>query len=90
MLEQTPSRETVSPLSAVDFEELLRLLAVNARLVRFGKGSNRDRFPPVDFSPIEETAGAIWQFLSDNGRRSTARMMEDLGLPDSLCFVAIG
>jgi Winged helix-turn-helix domain (DUF2582) len=90
MLEQTRSSEAVSPLSTVDFERLLRRSALNSRLLRFGKRSNGGGFLPVDFSPIGETAGAIWQSLSDDGPTNFAILMEDLSVPDGLFFMAMG
>lgn len=43
-----------------------------------------------EFSPIDETAGAVWHMLSDGGPTTLASLIEAAGVPESLFFMAVG
>jgi hypothetical protein len=43
-----------------------------------------------EFTPIGETAGAVWHMLSDGGPTTLASLIEAAGVPESLFFMAVG
>jgi hypothetical protein len=90
MHEQSHPPGLLSPLSTVDFDCLLRRSALNSRLARIGSRANQGGLRPPDFTPIGETAGAVWQVLEDDGPTTFANLIDGLSVPESLLFMAIG
>jgi Winged helix-turn-helix domain (DUF2582) len=44
----------------------------------------------VGYEQIGETAGTVWETLSKQGPLTCAALMEEVNLPQSLFFMAIG
>ena len=44
----------------------------------------------MSYDQIRETAGAVWEALSENGPLTFAALMERVNAPQSLFFMAIG
>jgi Winged helix-turn-helix domain (DUF2582) len=87
---QLESQEFVSPLSSDAFDRLLRRAALNFRLasdqaMRGGWGEARP-----EFAPIGEAAGDIWHLLHQDGPTTFAALIETVGVPESLFFMAVG
>jgi len=77
------------PTQVQDFEELLRRSAAYSRLVRFRSYVVKGVFT-MSFNEIGETAGAVWETLSNEGPLSFATLMDEVNAPQSLFFMAIG
>lgn len=78
----------VGPSEPEVFERLLRRAAVHCWLERSKqevKGAHA-----VGYEQIGETAGAVWQTLSKQGPLTFAALMEEVNVPQSLFFMAIG
>ena len=79
----------VGPAQTEAFERLLRRAAAHGWLERskqqIKKGANT-----VGNEKIGETAGAVWQTLSKQGPLTFATLMEEIDVPESLFFMAIG
>jgi hypothetical protein len=88
------STSGLSLLSSDSFEWLLRRAALNLRLTRagaqFGAPSGSHAPTRIDSDPIGATAGALWQILSDDGSATFARLIQEVGVPESLFYMAVG
>ena len=71
------------------FDRLLRKAAVQCWLERSKKQAAKGEFK-VNEHRIGETAGTIWEILSQQGPLSFAALMEEVNAPQSLFFMAIG
>jgi hypothetical protein len=71
------------------FERLLRRAAAHCWLER-SKQQTREGAHTVGYKQIGETAGAVWQTLSQQGPLTFAALMEEVNAPQSLFFMAIG
>lgn len=70
------------------FDRLLRRAAASCWLARF-KQQTSGRYP-VGYEQIGDTAGTVWQTLSKEGPLTFAALMEEVNVPQSLFFMAIG
>jgi hypothetical protein len=43
-----------------------------------------------EFRPIGETAGVLWHILFEQGPATFAPLIEAMGVPESLFFMAVG
>jgi hypothetical protein len=77
------------PTLVQNFEELLRQAAAYSQYERFRSYVSRGEFK-MPFSEIGETAGAVWQTLSNEGPVNFAKLMDEVNAPESLVFMAIG
>jgi hypothetical protein len=87
---QRQSAHSLSPVLSDTFDQLLRRAAafspsLDARGTIVTNDSGRDAF-----TPIGETAGAVWHMLSDGGPTTIASLIEAAGVPESLFFMAVG
>src|ERR1700732_3973945 len=93
-MSEMPSTSGLSRVSSDSFEWLLRRAALNLRLARSGAhlGAPYGSHTPtrVDSDPIGATAGALWQILSDDGSATFACLMQEVGVPESLFYMAVG
>ncbi|HTR49048.1 MAG TPA: winged helix-turn-helix domain-containing protein [Verrucomicrobiae bacterium] len=71
------------------FDRLLRRAAAHCWLERFKQQASKGAFT-VGYAQIGETAGAIWHVLSKEGPLPFAALMEEVNVPQSLFFMAIG
>jgi Winged helix-turn-helix domain (DUF2582) len=71
------------------FDRLLRRAAVHCCLERFKKQAAKGELK-VNENRIGETAGTIWETLSQQGPLNFAALMEEVNAPQSLFFMAIG
>jgi winged helix-turn-helix protein DUF2582 len=88
------STSGLSLLSSDSFEWLLRRASLNLRL---GRSGTHFSAPPgshtptrIDSDPIGATAGALWQILSDDGSATFAGLIQEVGVPESLFYMAVG
>jgi Winged helix-turn-helix domain (DUF2582) len=70
------------------FDRLLRRAAAHCWLVRFRQQTS-GRYT-VGNEQIGETAGTVWETLSKQGPLTFAALMEEVNVPQSLFFMAIG
>jgi hypothetical protein len=86
---QMMSPAAFNPTQLEDFEELLRRAAAYSRPdvsgVFLGGGVSK-----MSFNEIGQTAGAVWETLSNEGPLNFATLMEQVNAPQSLFFMAIG
>ncbi|HKV04317.1 MAG TPA: winged helix-turn-helix domain-containing protein [Candidatus Acidoferrales bacterium] len=71
------------------FDRLLRRAAAYCWLERFKSQTSKGAFT-VSYNQIGETAGAVWEALSKDGPLTFAALMEEVNVPQSLFFMAIG
>jgi hypothetical protein len=72
------------------FDQLLRRAAAFSPSLA-GRGAVAANDAGRDgFTPIGETAGAVWHMLSDGGPTTLASLIEAAGVPESLFFMAVG
>ena len=87
---QPESAEPVSPVSSEAFDQLLRRAAANSTALRGRPTPTRSTLESLGPSLIGETAGAVWNLLYDRGPTTFAALLEDVGAPESLSFMAVG
>jgi hypothetical protein len=87
---QLKSADPVSPLSSAVFDQLLRLAAANSASIRDRSAGERSISGSPELGPIGETAGVVWHMLFDQGPTTFALLIETIGVPESLFFMAIG
>jgi len=79
----------LKPSQVEQFDRLLRRAAAYCWLIRFrtqaSKGATR-----VTQDTIGETAGVIWETLSKEGPLTFAALMEEVTVPQSVFFMAVG
>jgi Winged helix-turn-helix domain (DUF2582) len=85
----TPS-DNVSPLSLEPFERLLRRAALNFRLIDLKARAQRAGNSHLDLAPIGEAAGILWQILLDDGPSRFSNLMDEVNVPESVFFMAVG
>jgi len=83
------SLSQVPPTQPEGFERLLRRAAATCWLARFRSQTLKGAFT-VNHYEIGETAGAIWQTLSTEGPQTFPALMEEVDVPQSIFFMAIG
>jgi hypothetical protein len=83
------SLANVGPSEPEAFEKLLRRAAAHCWLER-SKQHLTEGANTVGYEQIGETAGAVWQTLSKQGPLTFAVLMEEVNVPQSLFFMAIG
>src|SRR5271170_4051448 len=71
------------------FERLLRRAAAHCWRERFKSHASKGAIS-VSQSQIGETAGAIWATLAKDGPLTFAALMEEVNVPQSVFFMAIG
>jgi len=69
---------------------MLRRAALNLRLACSGTRSGPHAPARIDFEPIGEMAGALWQLLAEEGPASFATLIQEVGVPESLFYMAVG
>jgi len=93
MNEMLPT-SVLSLTSSDSFERLLRRASLNLRLTRSAtrSGARSESHAPdrIDSEPIGETAGVLWQILSEEGPASFASLIQEIGVPESLFYMAVG
>jgi Winged helix-turn-helix domain (DUF2582) len=72
-----------------EFEELLRKAAASHRLAELTERGWKGAWT-VAYERIGETAGAIWQTLSQGGPQTLGVLMQEVNAPESLFFMAVG
>jgi Winged helix-turn-helix domain (DUF2582) len=87
---QRKSAGPVSPLSSDAFEQLLRLAAANSAVIRGRSICARSISGSPELGLIGETAGVVWHILSNLGPTTFALLIEAVGVPESLFFMAVG
>jgi len=87
---QRKSGGPVSPVSSDAFDQLLRLAAENSAVIRDRPDGTRSISESPEFGPIGETAGVVWHMLSEQGPSTFAIVIEAIGVPESLFFMAVG
>ena len=87
---QRESEVPVSPLPSDAFDCLLRRAAAFLPALTLGGFGPKIEAERSEFSPIGETAGAVWHMLSDGGPTTLASLIEAAGVPESLFFMAVG
>jgi hypothetical protein len=83
------SLANTSPTQPENFDRLLRRAAAYCWLERFKSQTSKGAFN-VSYDQIGETAGAVWDALSKDGPLTFAALMEEVNVPQSLFFMAIG
>jgi len=83
------SPANAGPSGPEAFERLLRRAAAHCWLER-SKQETREGANTVGNEQIGETAGVVWQTLSQQGPLTFAALMEEVNAPQSLFFMAIG
>ena len=93
-MSETLPTSGLSLVSSDSFERLLRRASLNLRLARSGaqSGARSGSLAParIDSEPIGEAAGVIWQILAEEGPASFATVIEEVGVPESLFYMAVG
>jgi hypothetical protein len=79
----------VSPSQPEVFDRLLRRAAAYCWLERFKNQTSKGTIN-VSHNQIRETAGAIWETLAKDGPLTFAAIMEEVNVPQSVFFMAIG
>ena len=90
MNEQQQAASTLSSFPSHAFDRLLRRAALNTRLIRAVRAGGFEVSERAEFSAIGETAGALWQVLSEDGPMTLASLIEEVSVPESLFFMAVG
>lgn len=90
MNEHQQAANTLSPFSSDAFDRLLRRAALHTRVVRAVRAGGFQASDRAEFSPIGETAGVLWQVLSEDGPMTVANLIEEVSVPESLFFMAVG
>ena len=83
------SIENLKPSQAEQFDRLLRRAAAYCWLIRFRTRASKGA-TPVTQNTIGETAGTIWETLSKEGPLTLAALMEEITVPQSVFFMAVG
>ena len=83
-----PLPELNAPLVG-EFEELLRRAVASHRLAELTERGWKGAWT-VAHQRIGETAGAIWQRLSQEGPQTLGVLMHEVNVPESLFFMAVG
>lgn len=78
-----------SPPQPEVFDRLLRQAAAYCWLERFKQQFSKGA-STVTYARIGETAGAVWETLAKEGPLPFAALMEEVNVPQSLFFMAIG
>jgi Winged helix-turn-helix domain (DUF2582) len=87
---QFESTNHASPALSDTFDRLLRRAAAFSPVLT-GPGTSATTDSGRDeFTTIGETAGALWHMLSDGGPTTLASLIEAIGVPESLFFMAVG
>lgn len=71
------------------FEQVLRRAAAYRWRERFKSQVSKGEFT-MGYDQIGEAAGAVWQALAKEGPLTFASLMEEVNLPQSVFFMAIG
>jgi hypothetical protein len=87
---QLESERFISPLSSEAFDQLLRRAAAYSTLGTVRLAGAKCGAESAEFAPIGETAGALWHMLSDGGPTTFATLIDAIGVPESLFFMAVG
>ena len=87
---QRESEDSVSPFPSDALEHLLRRAAAFLLALTLGGFGPKIEAERSEFSPIGETAGAVWHMLSDGGPTTLALLIEAAGVPESLFFMPSG
>jgi hypothetical protein len=90
MSEQLLSSTDITPVSSAAFDRLLRRAALNSRLSGCAPRVTPRGAECVNAEPIGRTAGVLWQILSEDGPLTFASMMNELNVPESVFFMAVG
>jgi hypothetical protein len=69
---------------------LLLLAAENSAAKRDRSAGARSISESPEFGPIGETAGVVWHVLSEQGPTTFGIVIEAIGVPESLFFMAVG
>ena len=69
---------------------MLRLAAANSAVIRDRSARARSIFGSPELGQIGETAGVVWHVLADQGPTTFAPLIETIGVPESLFFMAVG
>jgi len=72
-----------------EFESLLRRAAASYRLADLTNRTWKGAWT-VAYEQIGDTAGAIWQALAQDGPRTLGVLMQEVNVPESLFFMAVG
>ena len=89
-MSQRESDDPVNPFPSDTFDCLLRRAAAFLPVLPVGGSAPKRNMEGCEFSPIGETAGAVWHMLSDGGPTTLASLIEAAGVPESLFFMAVG
>ena len=89
-MSQRESENPVSSLSSDIFDYLLRRAAAFLPVLAVAGSGSKSDAERCEFTPIGETAGAVWHMLSDGGPTTLASLIEAAGVPESLFFMAVG
>ena len=87
---QRESENPVSPFPSDTFDYLLRRAAAFLTVFPVASSGPKSDAERCEFTPIGETAGAVWHMLSDGGPTTLASLIEAAGVPESLFFMAVG
>jgi Winged helix-turn-helix domain (DUF2582) len=79
----------IRPSQPEIFDRLLRRAAAYCWRERFRNQISKGAFT-VSEHQIGETAGAIWETLAKDGPLTFAALMEEVNVPQSVFFMAIG
>lgn len=74
---------------AAEFEALLHKAAASHRQADMAQRKPRGAWM-MAYDEIGETAGTIWSTLAQDGPRTLGVLMEEVRVPDSLFFMAVG
>src|SRR5580692_4912453 len=89
-LSQRESEKAVRPFPSDNFDYLLRRAAAFLTVFPVASSGPKSDAERCEFTPIGETAGAVWHMLSDGGPATLASLIEAAGVPESLFFMAVG
>lgn len=82
-------RPEIGEALVIEFEALLRRAAERHRLAelrdRALRGANT-----MAYEQIGEAAGTVWQSLAQSGPRPLGVLIQDVNVPESLFFMAVG
>jgi len=87
---QRESEDAVSLFPSDTFDYLLRRAAAFLTVFPVASSGPKSDAERCEFTPIGETAGAVWHMLSDGGPTTLASLIEAAGVPESLFFMAVG
>jgi hypothetical protein len=90
MNEQAQAAVDASPLSSEGFEDLLLRASLNFRFVTALQARRERTFAGCHSAPIGETAGFVWQVLSQRGPATFTALIDEIGVTESLFYMAVG